>query len=221
MCNLNLLLALTILLAGALIPLTVQSQDYGNVKTYGPTGQLFSVTKSGELTRESYLLSERPLSGEDGFYIEGDLRQALKYENGGYEIKLMRFFVTCTQDGLPEVRQWEGDESGAETVTIKGADRMPAESLKDAHNLYWAVCQKQFNKFGSVNSVRSITTTSGGFVRYLHRDLPGNDIRTIKNTTLATCVSDCDSDTKCRAYSFDRWNRWCFLKGSPDSPGAC
>jgi PAN domain-containing protein len=54
---------------------------------------------------------------------------------------------------------------------------------------------------------------SNSFVTYLHRDIHGNDVRAIFNTNLATCSSECQSNAQCQAYSFDRWNRWCFLKG--------
>ena len=50
------------------------------------------------------------------------------------------------------------------------------------------------------------------FVSYVNRDLPGNDLQTIRNTTLETCSSQCKSTAECKAYSFDRWNRWCYLK---------
>jgi hypothetical protein len=58
-----------------------------------------------------------------------------------------------------------------------------------------------------------INAKRNSFVGYVHRDLPGNDIRTVRDTTLEACASECGSSAQCKAYSFDRWNHWCYLKG--------
>lgn len=42
--------------------------------------------------------------------------------------------------------------------------------------------------------------------------ITGQDIETIRDTTLDACVARCQGDTRCLAYSFDLWNNWCFLK---------
>jgi hypothetical protein len=47
---------------------------------------------------------------------------------------------------------------------------------------------------------------------YENRDLDGGDFDIIKNVDLEKCTSACDGDSRCRAYSFDKWNRFCFLK---------
>ncbi len=52
------------------------------------------------------------------------------------------------------------------------------------------------------------------FISYDNRDLYGGDFRTLKKVDLLACVKACRSDQKCQGYSFDRWNRWCFLKSS-------
>ncbi len=50
------------------------------------------------------------------------------------------------------------------------------------------------------------------FYQYVHHDLDGHDIRIIKDTTFNACVSECRSNSQCVAFSFDRWNRWCYIK---------
>ncbi len=50
------------------------------------------------------------------------------------------------------------------------------------------------------------------FVTYLHRDLPGNDLRMIKDSTELDCSTACTELTECKAYTFDRWNQFCLLK---------
>jgi hypothetical protein len=45
-------------------------------------------------------------------------------------------------------------------------------------------------------------------------DLGGNDYLVLRNETVSACHSRCQSDTQCQAYTYDRWNRVCFLKTS-------
>jgi PAN domain len=49
---------------------------------------------------------------------------------------------------------------------------------------------------------------------HINRDLEGGDIETLKNIELQSCVSACRTNLQCRAYSFDNWNRYCFLKSA-------
>ena len=51
------------------------------------------------------------------------------------------------------------------------------------------------------------------FRTYDNHDLVGGDLRHMKDTDVETCASTCGADRACIAYSFDKWNRWCFLKG--------
>ncbi len=52
------------------------------------------------------------------------------------------------------------------------------------------------------------------FRTYDNRDLDGGDFGTFNNLDLQGCATACKIDTRCRAYSFDRWNRFCFLKSA-------
>lgn len=45
-----------------------------------------------------------------------------------------------------------------------------------------------------------------------NRDLWGGDLTILKDSDLQRCVSACNSESSCRGYSFDKWNRYCFLK---------
>ena len=47
-----------------------------------------------------------------------------------------------------------------------------------------------------------------------NRDIHGRDFNKIANSTLSACLNACAFDPKCRALSFDQWNKWCFLKSS-------
>jgi hypothetical protein len=45
-------------------------------------------------------------------------------------------------------------------------------------------------------------------------DLDGADLRTVKNTDRDKCISACKDEPRCQAFSFDKWNRYCFLKST-------
>jgi hypothetical protein len=55
-------------------------------------------------------------------------------------------------------------------------------------------------------------STGANYNRYENRDLDGGDFDTLRNVDLQKCTSACIGDARCRAYSFDKWNRFCFLK---------
>jgi hypothetical protein len=46
----------------------------------------------------------------------------------------------------------------------------------------------------------------------LKYDLPGNDLRELRDIGESACGRACDDEASCNAYTFDRWNRLCFLK---------
>ena len=47
-----------------------------------------------------------------------------------------------------------------------------------------------------------------------NQDLDGADLLTVKNVDLDGCTSACSDDQRCQAFSFDKWNRYCFLKST-------
>jgi hypothetical protein len=52
-----------------------------------------------------------------------------------------------------------------------------------------------------------------GFVSRENRDMDGGDLGApLKNVDMAACQVACRSNRACVAVSFDKWNRWCFLK---------
>lgn len=63
----------------------------------------------------------------------------------------------------------------------------------------------------------SLTTgsiDSGGLVTYVNRDIDGFDYQVLRNRRLADCETVCKSDSRCRAYTFNKWENVCFLKSS-------
>lgn len=53
-------------------------------------------------------------------------------------------------------------------------------------------------------------------VTYPNTDIDGRDYRVLKNTGLAECRTSCQSDGRCRAFTFNTWEKVCFLKASAD-----
>ena len=47
-----------------------------------------------------------------------------------------------------------------------------------------------------------------------NHDLVGTDVRQIKNADRWSCERACESEPRCRAYTVDKWNQWCFLKSA-------
>lgn len=60
--------------------------------------------------------------------------------------------------------------------------------------------------------VPSSSSTSTGFSVYDNRDIAGNDIEILKKVEQQACAQSCQSNKACVAYSYDRWNKWCFIK---------
>lgn len=54
----------------------------------------------------------------------------------------------------------------------------------------------------------------GEFFTYSNGDLYGGDFQILKSIEQKACKAACQANTQCKAYSFDRWNRWCFLKST-------
>ena len=47
-----------------------------------------------------------------------------------------------------------------------------------------------------------------------NRDIYGNDIENFAGISMEMCAEKCRGNDECKAFSFDRWNGWCFLKHS-------
>ncbi len=60
----------------------------------------------------------------------------------------------------------------------------------------------------------AIKQQATGFKLYANRDMYGDDFSTLKKVSFDICREKCKGNTRCRAFSFDKWNRYCFLKSS-------
>jgi PAN domain len=65
------------------------------------------------------------------------------------------------------------------------------------------------DKTGPVSSKEFVTTDNA--------DIFGGDYQRTERSDLKTCAASCESDARCKAFSYDKWNRVCFLKGQVGS----
>lgn len=52
------------------------------------------------------------------------------------------------------------------------------------------------------------------FTPYASRDMEGGDYQRPRGVSLDQCEDHCKRDSRCQAFSYDMWNRLCFLKSS-------
>lgn len=61
------------------------------------------------------------------------------------------------------------------------------------------------------------SSRKGVFAIYNNFDLPQGDSKRLERVDQTKCASVCTQKLECRAYSYDKWNRWCFLKSKVTS----
>lgn len=52
------------------------------------------------------------------------------------------------------------------------------------------------------------------FSMFENNDVTGREIARHKGLDEAACAAACAGDGQCAAYTYDKWNKWCFLKGT-------
>jgi hypothetical protein len=68
----------------------------------------------------------------------------------------------------------------------------------------------------SIASLLAASTRAGysSFVFVAQADSPGSDYRRIGGLSFDECVSTCDADTACNAFTYNQLKRICFLKSA-------
>lgn len=56
------------------------------------------------------------------------------------------------------------------------------------------------------------SSTLRKFTIYENRDISGADLKRMEKVDQQACETACGSDGSCQAFSYDKWNKWCFLK---------
>jgi hypothetical protein len=57
----------------------------------------------------------------------------------------------------------------------------------------------------------------GAFKTYDNYDLVGGDLRKLQGIEHQACSSACSEEPVCKTYSYDKWNRYCYLKNEARS----
>jgi hypothetical protein len=52
------------------------------------------------------------------------------------------------------------------------------------------------------------------FVSYENQDVTGDELSRERGLDQDACAAKCEGDAACEAYTYDKWNKWCFLKSS-------
>jgi hypothetical protein len=63
-------------------------------------------------------------------------------------------------------------------------------------------------------TITPVPISDGDFKAYNNFDLAQGDSRRLQNVELSQCKATCKSDRQCKAFSYDKWNKWCFLKST-------
>lgn len=63
-------------------------------------------------------------------------------------------------------------------------------------------------------SVAEVAVLDRTFITYPNFDLYGGDSRKVESIGAQACVTTCEEDALCQAYSYDRWTKACYLKSS-------
>lgn len=164
----------------------VLCQEYGPVRTYGPSERLYSTLEGNPISRESYLMSERTYRSEDSFGKEGIIRYLFKYANGETETVVMNFFVRCgavDDSNKHFVRVWANAEDEAQEIKIKNPQDTPSGINKDAYDLFRVVCSpdnatspqtngKPVGKPSSDNSMRRLVECCLAYCRAIGCNSP-------------------------------------------------
>ncbi len=54
------------------------------------------------------------------------------------------------------------------------------------------------------------------FVSYENQDVAGTELSREKGIGQDACAAKCEGNDACEAFTYDKWNKWCFLKSSVD-----
>lgn len=109
----------------------------------------------------------------------------------------------------------------------QGAPKADVEAVRLAASALGKACRERSDEQAASAIARAVKDVLGqprtprppalakpvsGFDTYPNYDVFGGDLRRAASRTLKDCADSCESDRACQGFSFDRWNRACFLK---------
>jgi hypothetical protein len=124
------------------------AEGCGQLRAYRGDGRLLNAGKRGQDTIQSYLVSERACSGEDGFYVDGVVQERVNYASGGFEFRRKNFAIVCSHaDGERSVRvSADQDPQKAAPISIEPTQKRPGARSTLAQHLFWAACNKHLKR---------------------------------------------------------------------------
>lgn len=147
------------------------------------------------------------------------LEDAQSPSNGGRLLKSLMMISWAT--GYATAFQTNAARADAEAIVLMAATIGTACKTAPEKGVVQVVIEK-INRFAATanggaatNAVAGGTPSSilqGIFKVYNNFDLLQGDLRRLERVDVNKCSTACAADTACQAYSYDKWNRWCFLK---------
>ena len=149
-------------------------------------------------------------SGAIGFVgkIRYEIREGKKISREFLYFKTVCRSEVGSHGDLPKVAYFIDAErqTTGPVYTITAAK--PAEpGAEEPYQLWQLLCSVAPSK-------ENETKTAQAYDTYDNFDIFGGDFRKLENVQLNQCVSACQSDETCQAYSYDKWYRNCFLKNT-------
>lgn len=97
--------------------------------------------------------------------------------------------------------------SASEEVALEVCDDETAKNAKFAID----TLVKMNQSTATASKDHSVGVPTGYAMRD-NRDAEAGDIKTLKDIDLSSCADNCSKADKCKGFSYDKWNRFCFLK---------
>ena len=127
------------------------AQERGPIESFGDDGKFFAKSDSPTESRKYYLLTRQSYLTEDSGGYDGDARVAIDTKTGGIETKQFHYIARCIApfDNRTSVTFTENHQEYQSGDPDRPVDRKnpPATGHLVSYNLYWAACDKQFNKY--------------------------------------------------------------------------
>jgi PAN domain len=164
----------------------------------------------------------------------GEIRATSRLADNATRDEYFSFEAICEDDPAHGVRtqiqyRYRDAKAAPTAVVIVNPQQAPSNYQYEPFRLWASACRDMASSAPAPvaqapttvlpSAPKPIAALKGSFSVYDNFDIAGGDFRTLKNVELAKCAATCQSDKLCLAYSFDKWNKWCFLKSNTNTLG--
>jgi hypothetical protein len=154
--------------------------------------------------------------------IEAASNEEVRYRTARGDIHRLMYYVencrTCEfkSTALEEIEALEREQLAQQEEQMYRAAQGNLDQLR-TYVSNCEVCALGARARDDINRLEREQASRTQFVAYQNRDLHGGDYQRKNSVDLVTCESICKDNSECVAFSFDRWNRVCFLKSTISS----